>query len=56
MKDSLARYYDEVGKYPLLTREEEIALAARIKIGGTEGREARNLLPNSNLRLVIKML
>ncbi len=54
--DSAKIYSKEIGKYPLLTKDQEIALAKRIKRGGSDGLEARNTLITSNLRLVIKML
>ncbi|MDE2100489.1 MAG: hypothetical protein KGL39_24810, partial [Patescibacteria group bacterium] len=40
-------------KHRLLTREQEIDLARRIKAGGPDGLAARNELVESNLRLVI---
>src|SRR6201987_369314 len=45
-------YLREVGQIKLLTLQEEIDLAARIKKGD---REARTLMINANLRLVIKI-
>ena len=43
-------YFKEVANYPLLSREEEIEVALRVQAGD---KEARKLLINSNLRLVI---
>ena len=45
-------YLDSLKKYPLLSADEEIALAKRIKSGD---KEAFNLLVNSNLRLVVSV-
>jgi RNA polymerase primary sigma factor len=45
-------YLREIGQIQLLTPQEEIALAARIKKGD---REARTLMIKANLRLVIKI-
>ena len=48
--DSLARYYDEASRYPLLGRAEEIRLAGRAREGDES---ARRRLIESNLRLVV---
>src|SRR6202049_2607082 len=45
-------YLREIGQIPLLTPQEEIDLAARIKKGD---REARTLMIKANLRLVVKI-
>lgn len=52
-QDALAKYMSEVGKYPLITREEENALAIRYYEYGD--REAAEKLVTSNLRFVIKV-
>jgi RNA polymerase primary sigma factor len=48
--DALSLFMAEVRRHPLLTREEEIALAQRIERGNLDAKER---LVNSNLRLVI---
>ena len=42
--------------YPLLSREEEIELAKKIEKGGKKGKEAKERLILSNLRLVISII
>jgi RNA polymerase sigma factor (sigma-70 family) len=49
--DGLQRLFNEASRYPLLSREQEVELAQRIERGDLEAKE---LLINSNLRLVIK--
>ena len=46
----LSRYLREIGGFPLLTLQQEIELAAKIKKGDAEARER---MINSNLRLVV---
>src|SRR5207302_9740642 len=46
----LKRYLQEIGRIPLLTPQQEIELAAKIKKGDAEARER---MINSNLRLVV---
>lgn len=53
--ESLQLYLDEIGKYPLLTREEEIELAKRKELPGEEGETAKEQMICANLRLVVHM-
>jgi RNA polymerase primary sigma factor len=50
--DSLTLFMNRVGRYPLLTAAEEVALAKRIERGDAEAKER---MINSNLRLVISI-
>ena len=52
-RDLLARYFVEVGRYALLSREEEFALAERVFATGDA--DAAQKLVLSNLRLVVKI-
>jgi RNA polymerase primary sigma factor len=49
-EDSLRRYLTEIGRYPLLTRAEEIQLSKRVEAGDLA---AKQRLIESNLRLVV---
>ncbi|MFA6549294.1 MAG: RNA polymerase sigma factor RpoD [Candidatus Margulisiibacteriota bacterium] len=50
--DTVRMYLREIGKFPLLTSEEEIVLAKRINAGDMR---AKHKLVNSNLRLVVSI-
>ncbi|MDD4178917.1 MAG: RNA polymerase sigma factor RpoD [Candidatus Margulisbacteria bacterium] len=50
--DTVRMYLREIGRFPLLTSEEEIVLAKRMK---TEDMRAKHKLVNSNLRLVVSI-
>ena len=50
--DALQLFMNEVGRYPLLTKEQEVDLAKRIERGDLEAKEQ---MINSNLRLVISI-
>jgi RNA polymerase primary sigma factor len=50
--DSLQLFLNEIGRYPLLTAAEEVALAKRVERGD---REAKERMINSNLRLVVSI-
>jgi len=51
-ESSLDQYLREISAYPLLTREEEVELARRIKKGD---QEALDILVRSNLRFVVSV-
>ena len=51
-RNVMRTYMQEIGKTPLLTKEEEIQLAARIKNGD---KAARDHMISANLRLVVKI-
>ena len=48
MSDALQDYFTKVGRYPLLSREQEIELAQKIEKGD---RRAKDKMIKSNLRL-----
>lgn len=50
--DPVRLYLSQMGQYPLLSKDEEVALAKRIEVGD---QEAKNQLINSNLRLVVSI-
>jgi RNA polymerase primary sigma factor len=50
--DALQLFMNEVGRYPLLTKEQEVELAKRVERGDIEAKEQ---MINSNLRLVISI-
>ena len=52
MSEALQTYFMKVGKYPLLTREQEIDLAKKIEEGDSR---AKNKMIQSNLRLAISI-
>jgi RNA polymerase sigma-32 factor len=52
-RDMLQRYIDEIRRYPLLSREDEHALAVRYASSGDV--EAARRLVTANLRLVVKI-
>lgn len=51
--DPVTRYMAEIGRYPLLTKEQEHALAVRFKESGDP--KAAEALVTSNLRFVVKV-
>ena len=50
--DSLQIFLQEIGRYPLLTREQEVALMRQVERGD---REARERIVKANLRLVVSI-
>jgi RNA polymerase sigma factor (sigma-70 family) len=53
--DGVGAYLHEAAAGPLLSRDEEIALAKRIEAGGEDGLRARNEMIRANLRLVVSV-
>lgn len=52
---SLDKYLQEIGREELITVEEEVELAAKIRKGGPEGRRALEKLTRANLRFVVSV-
>ena len=52
---SLDKYLQEIGREELITVEEEVELAAKIRKGGVEGRKALEKLTRANLRFVVSV-
>ena len=55
IEDPVRMYLKEIGKVPLLSAEEEIALAQVMEAGGPEGENAKKKLAEANLRLVVSI-
>lgn len=53
--ETLDKYLVEIGRAPMITIDEEIDLAQKIKKGGKEGERAKNKLVESNLRFVVSV-
>lgn len=53
--DPVKVYLKEIGRVPLLSSEEEIALAIQIQEGGPKGETAKKRLSEANLRLVVSI-
>jgi len=53
--DPVRMYLKDIGKYALLTAEQEIELAKKMEAGGPEGKKARETLINANLRLTVSI-
>ncbi len=52
---SLDKYLQEIGREDLITVEEEVELAGKIRKGGVEGRRALEKLTRANLRFVVSV-
>ncbi len=52
---SLDKYLQEIGREDLITVEEEVELARKIRNGGMEGRRALDKLTKANLRFVVSV-
>ena len=52
---SLDKYLQEIGREELITVEEEVELAGKIRKGGVEGRKAKEKLTRANLRFVVSV-
>ena len=53
--EALDKYLVEIGRAPLITIDEEIELAQKIKKGGPEGERAKDKLVTANLRFVVSV-
>ncbi len=53
--DPVKVYLKEIGRVPLLSSEDEVALAIEIAKGGLEGETAKKRLSEANLRLVVSI-
>lgn len=53
--EGLDRYLAEISRQPMVSIDEEIALAQDIRKGGRRGERARNRLVNANLRFVVSV-
>jgi RNA polymerase primary sigma factor len=53
--DPVRMYLREIGRIPLLSADQEIELARRIEIGGSDGAVAKRKLVQANLRLVVSI-
>ncbi len=53
--EALDKYLVEIGRVPMISVEEEIELAQKIKKGGREGERAKDKLVKANLRFVVSV-
>ena len=52
---ALDKYLVEIGRAPLISIDEEIELAQKIRKGGPEGERAKDELVTANLRFVVSV-
>ena len=53
--EALDKYLVEIGRAPLISIDEEIELAQKIRKGGPEGEAAKDKLVTANLRFVVSV-
>lgn len=53
--EALDKYLVEIGRAPLISIDEEIDLAQKIKKGGLDGERAKDKLVTANLRFVVSV-
>ena len=53
--EALDKYLVEIGRAPMISIDEEIELAQKIRKGGPEGERAKNKLVEANLRFVVSV-
>ena len=54
-EESLDKYLTEISRVPMVTTEEEVALAQDIHAGGKKGEMAKDKLVTANLRFVVSV-
>ncbi|TJY43412.1 RNA polymerase sigma factor RpoD [Cohnella pontilimi] len=55
INDPVRMYLKEIGRVPLLGADDEVELAKKIELGGSEAEEAKKRLAEANLRLVVSI-
>ncbi len=53
--EALDKYLVEIGREPMVSIDEEIELAQKIRKGGREGERAKEKLVKANLRFVVSV-